>query len=155
MADGSRWLSAQRDTQVVAFHAATNRFRIAARVREIGDGRGFRLFQVRKSGNRHLVDVRSVEHLPPSQRIAEVLVMAPVELVASKVIAYHQRRDSPKAWTDRRDLALLLLTFPALKRDPGPVTECLQAMDGDPATLAAWREIVAQEIRTMAEEEEF
>src|SRR5687768_1211134 len=30
------------------------RFRIAVRVREIGEGRGYRLFQVRKSGNRHL-----------------------------------------------------------------------------------------------------
>src|SRR5438477_9846108 len=29
---------------------------IAIRVRQIGEGRGYRIFQVRKSGNRHLVD---------------------------------------------------------------------------------------------------
>src|SRR5437899_8337814 len=36
----------------------SQRFQMAMRVRPIGDGRGYRLFQVRKSGNRHLVDVR-------------------------------------------------------------------------------------------------
>ncbi len=35
------------------------RFSIALRVREIGVGRGFRLYQVRRAGNRHLVDIRS------------------------------------------------------------------------------------------------
>src|SRR5437773_6215459 len=34
------------------------RFHVAVRVREIGEGRGYRLFQVQKSGNRHLVDLR-------------------------------------------------------------------------------------------------
>jgi Nucleotidyl transferase AbiEii toxin, Type IV TA system len=129
------------------------RFQIAVRVREIGEGRGFRLFQVRKSGNRHLVDVRPVEQLPAAQRIAEVLVMAPAELVVSKVLAYQQRRGSPKAGTDWRDIALLLLKFPELKRDPGPVTDRLQAMNVDPSVLDGWREIVAQEIRAEEEDE--
>jgi len=44
-----------------------------------------------------------------------------VGIQASKVIAYQQRRGQPKSGTDWRDLALLLLTFPDLKRDAGPV----------------------------------
>src|ERR1044071_8268161 len=32
----------------------SERFHIAVRVRQVGEGRGYRLFQVRKSGNRHL-----------------------------------------------------------------------------------------------------
>src|ERR1043166_2246925 len=42
----------------------SQRFHIALRVRKIARGRGYRLFQIRKSGNRHLVDVRPVESLP-------------------------------------------------------------------------------------------
>src|SRR5216117_2770097 len=34
----------------------SERFHIAVRVREVGQNRGYRLFQVQKSGNRHLVD---------------------------------------------------------------------------------------------------
>src|SRR5262249_55394278 len=66
----------------------SQRFHIAVRLRRVGEGRGYRLFQTQKSGNRHLVDLRPVETLPSAQRIAQVLVMAPTELIASKVIAY-------------------------------------------------------------------
>jgi hypothetical protein len=131
------------------------RYHIAVRVREVGEGRGYRLFQVRKSGNRHLVDVRPVERLPAAQRIAQVLVMAPADLVASKVTAYAQRRGHPKAGTDWRDLAMLLLTFPELKRDPGPVSEILDTLGASSTVLASWREIVAQEIRPAEEDDEF
>ena len=129
------------------------RFHIAVRVRQVSQGRGYRVFQVRKPRNRHLVDLRAVESLPAAQRLAGVLVIAPVELIASKVQAYHQRRGQPKAGTDWRDLALLLLTFPDLKRDPGPVRTCLQAAGADPAVLTVWQELVAQEIRPEDEEE--
>ncbi len=67
-------------------------FQIAVRVREIGEGKGYRLYQVQSSGNRHLVDLRPVESLPLARRIEQVWVMAPAELIASKVISYHQRR---------------------------------------------------------------
>ena len=46
--------------------------------------------------------------------------MSPPELIAHKVIAYHARRGQPKAGTDWRDLAMLLLTFPELKKEKGP-----------------------------------
>ena len=131
------------------------RFRIAVRVREVGEGRGYRLFQARKSGYRHLVDVRPVETLPSTQRIGEVLVIAPADLIAGKVIAYHQRRDRPKSGTDWRDLAMLLLTFPDFKRDPGPVRDRLVAAGADPPVMAVWEQLVAQEIQPPDEEGEF
>jgi len=131
----------------------SQRFHMAVRVRELGQEKGFRLFQIRKAGNRHLVDVRPVKSLPSAQRIEGVLVIAPADLVAHKVIAYHQRRGQPKSGTDWRDLAMLLLKFPELKRDSGAVMDCLRAAGADPAVLAAWRELVAQEIRPEEDEE--
>ena len=128
------------------------RFHIAVRVRQVSQGRGYRVFQVRKPRNRHLIDIRAVESLPAAQRLAGVLVIAPVELIASKVQAYHQRRGRPKSGTDWRDLALLLLTFPDLKRDPGPVRTCLQTAGVDPVVLAVWQELVTQEIQPEDEE---
>jgi len=133
----------------------SERFRIAVRVREIGKGRGYRLYQVRKSGNRHLVDLRPVETLPLAQRIEQVLVVAPAELIARKVISYHQRRGTPKSGTDWRDVAMLLLTFPELKRDSGPVVDRLRAAGADAAVLSVWKELVAQEIRLPDEDDEF
>jgi hypothetical protein len=130
-------------------------FRIAVRVREVGEGRGYRLFPVRKSGNRHLVDVKPIETLPPAQRIEEVLVIAPPDLIAGKVIACHHRRGRPKSGTDWRDLALLLLTFPDLKRDPGPVRDRLVAAEADPLVMAVWEELLAREIQPAVEEGEF
>ncbi len=135
--------------------ALRQRFHIAVRVRRVSAGRGLRVFQVRKAGNRHLVDLRFVETLPGAERIAGVLVLAPAELIASKVIAYHQRRGQPKSGTDWRDLAMLLLTFPALKCDPGPVGERLHAAGTAPEVLAAWQAVVAQDIRPPEEDEDF
>ena len=131
------------------------RFHIAVRVRRVGAGRGLRVFQVRKAGNRHLVDLRRVETLPLAERIADVLVMAPAELIASKVIAYQQRRGQPKSGTDWRDLAMLLLTFPDLKRDPGPVRDRLHAVGATQEILAAWQALVAQEIRAAEDDEDW
>src|SRR3989304_6051494 len=89
----------------------SDKFHVAVRVREVADGRGYRIYQIQKTGNRHLVDIRLVQSLPPSQRIARVLVALPEELIALKVIAYHQNRVQRKARTDSRDVAMLLLAF--------------------------------------------
>lgn len=131
------------------------RFHIAVRIRQVGEGRDYRLFQIQKTGNRHLVDIRPIAALPATRRFAQVLVIAPVELIASKVMAYHGRRGQPKSGTDWRDLAMLLLTFPELKRDHGPVADRLQAASADPAVLAAWKELVAHEVTPAAEDDEF
>lgn len=130
----------------------SRRFYIAARVREVKAGQEYRLYQAQKSDNRHLVDVRQVEDLPSAQRIEQVLVIAPTALIASKVISYYQRRGKPKAGTDWRDLAMLLLAFPELKQESGAVLEGLRAAGASKEILALWREIVAMEIE--AEEED-
>jgi hypothetical protein len=83
-----------------------------------------------------------------------ILVLTPTELLASKVTAYHQRRGKPKAGTDWRDIAMLLLTFPELKCSPGPVTDCLLAMSADDAILAVWEEFVSQVIE-LPDDDEF
>ena len=133
----------------------SNTFHIAVRVREVAEGRGYRLYQIQKSGNRHLVDIRLVATLPPSRRIAEVLVATPEELIALKVIAYHMRRGQPKSGTDWRDIAMLLLAFPDLKQESGPVKERLMAENAGDGAMKLWEDLVRQEIQTSHEEEEF
>ena len=131
------------------------KFHIAVRVRDIREGLGYRLYQVQKPKNRHLVDVRSVGELPATQRVNEVLVVAPVELIAGKVMAYYHRRGKPKSGTDWRDLAMLFLTFPELKRDPGPVRNRLANAGADQGVLAVWEELAGQEITPEEDWEEF
>src|SRR3990172_12885398 len=63
------------------------RFHIAVRLRKVRDEIGFRLYQLAKPKNRHLVDVRPVESLPPAQRIGGVLVVTPTEVIVGKVIS--------------------------------------------------------------------
>jgi len=99
------------------------RLHIAARVREIIPGEGYRVYQVRKPTNRHLVDVRHIDVLPSSQPFAGVQVIAPPELVAMKVISLVRRAGRPKAGTDLVDVQRLLLAFPDLKSEEGIVNE--------------------------------
>src|SRR5207249_733633 len=56
-------------------------FHIAVRVREVREGLGYRIYQVKKPSNRQLVDLRPVEQLPPSQRVKKILVVTPPELI--------------------------------------------------------------------------
>ncbi len=135
--------------------ALSSRFHISVRVRRVKRGIGFRLYQIRKPKNRHLVVIRLVDVLPKAQRMSRILVMAPAELMASKVIALERRRGRPKSGTDWRDVAVLLLTFPELKRDPGPVTERLISQGADAAVLATWKKLVEQELLPEDEEAGF
>jgi hypothetical protein len=132
-----------------------SRFHIAVRIREIGDAKGFRIYQLREPKNRHLVDLRPVSELPPTRRVEAVLVVAPHELIATKVIAFHSRQGQPKSFSDRRDLAVLLLSFPELKRESGPVRDRLLSAGAGPEVLATWREIAGQEIVAENDEDEF
>jgi hypothetical protein len=133
----------------------SQRFHMAARVREIGQGRGYRIFQVQKPRNRHLVDVRAVDRLPPSRKIMQVRVVAPEELIAGKILAYHGRQGNPKSFTDRRDLAVLLLRFPKLKKEIGPVRQRLIASGADATVLSIWARIVKEKITREREDDEF
>jgi hypothetical protein len=133
----------------------SDRFHVAVRVREVADGRGYRLYQIQKTGNRHLVDIRLVTSLPPSRRIAQVLVVSPEELIALKVIAYHLRRGQPKSGTDWRDIAMLLLAFPDLKINDGLVAERLRAENAGEEVMKLWQELVDQKIQTADEDDRF
>ncbi len=133
----------------------SERFHIAVRVRAIGAGKGYRLFQIPQDHNRHLVDLRAAESLPHAERIEDVLVISPPELIAHKVISYHARHGQPKAGTDWRDLAMLLLTVPELKQEKGAVSEALRSMKAGEAVMKAWSELVAQEIVEPEDDGEF
>jgi hypothetical protein len=130
--------------------ALSEKFHIAVRVREIKE-KGFRIYQVRSEGNRHLVDLRQIDELPQTQTIENILVLSPAELIASKVVSYHSRRGKPKAGTDWRDLAMLLLRFPELKEK---VSETLQAKNVGEAVLETWAEIERQDFQFEDEDED-
>jgi Nucleotidyl transferase AbiEii toxin, Type IV TA system len=131
------------------------RFHIAVRVRSVREGLGYRVYQVRKPQNRHLVDVRPVEALPPSKRVRKVLVVSPPELIANKMMSMVGRQHKAKGFIDRADLYRLLLAFPKLKADEGPVQERLRAAGATDAVLAAWKELVAQEIEPEDDDAKF
>lgn len=133
----------------------SDRLHIAIRTRNVSKGKGYRLFQIQQGGNRHLVDVRSVQSLPNSQLIEGIQVASPAELIAQKVISYHARRASPKSGTDWRDLAMLFLAFPSLKEANGAVAASLRAVGARTEEMTTWRELVAQEIRPPNDDEEF
>jgi len=125
----------------------SERFGIAVRVRTVADGLGHRVYQLRKPKNRHLVDVRREMDLPPHQTVEGVRVIAPIELVARKLLSMLARSRSAKGFTDGADLRRLLLAFPHLKTPEGEVAGRLEASGASPAALAAWRELAAQEIQ--------
>jgi hypothetical protein len=131
------------------------RFHIAVRVRKVREGLGYRIYQVRKPENRHLIDIRPVDELPPAQRVKKVLVVTPPELIANKVMSMVSRRKKPKGLIDQADLARVLLTFPELKEEEGPVAERLRAAGADETVMAAWKDLVAQEILPEDEDEKF
>src|SRR5437867_4128668 len=53
------------------------RFHIAVRVRKVREGLGYRIYQVRRPQNRHLVAVRPVSEFPPHNRVRKPLVGTP------------------------------------------------------------------------------
>lgn len=119
----------------------SERFHIAVRVREIKD-KGLRIYQVRKEGNRHLVDVRVEDVFRPNQLVEKVNVLTPTELIASKVTSYCSRKGQPKAFTDRRDLAFLMLRFPELKVKDGEVYNSLVRQDVNEEVMEFWNDLV-------------
>ena len=73
--------------------------------------------------------------------------MAPADLIASKVIGHEMRRGRPKSGTDWRDLAMMLLTFPELKHEHGPVWDALNRLQAGPEATKFWKQLVSEEIR--------
>ena len=133
----------------------SERFHIAVRVRVIGEGKGYRIFQIRKEGNRHLVDLRPIATLPQAELIDGVRVVTVAELIARKVISLHSRRGQPKSGTDWRDVTMLLLAFPNLKVESGPVSEILNSLGATEQEMKTWSEVVHQEISMPDDDAEF
>jgi hypothetical protein len=121
-------------------------FRIAVRVRAVRGGIGYRVYQVRKPRNRHLVDVRQVDALPPYKRIDRIRVLVPAELIAAKVMSMVNRAKTVEGMLDRADIGRLLLAYPSLKKKQGPVNESLRRAGASERVLRAWNELVVQEI---------
>ena len=113
------------------------------------------IFQIRKEGNRHLVDLRPIETLPQAELIDGVRVITAAELIARKVISLNSRRGQPKSGTDWRDVAMLLLAFPKLKAESGPVSEILSLLGATEEEMKTWNEVVHQEISKPDDDAEF
>ena len=111
------------------------------------------MYELRQPKNRHFADLRQVDRLPETQLIADVRVPVPEELIALKLIALAGRRGQPKADSDRRDLKMLLLQFPALKSEEGPVRDRLRVAEADAPVIAEWRELVASDIEPETDED--
>ena len=124
-----------------------NRFHIAVRIRTVAGGSGYRIYQLRAPTNRHLVDVRQTSVLPTCQRIEEILVVSPPELVSMKVISMAARPKTPKGLTDEVDLLRLLLTFPELKTGIGSVLDSLHRQNASDDALQIWQDLVVRDIR--------
>lgn len=129
----------------------SGKFHIAVTIREVADGKGFRIYQIRSEGNRHLIDLRKVSEFPATEKIEDILILSPVELLASKIVSYHSRKGKPKAGTDYRDLGMLLLQFPELKEE---VSETLRAKNVGEAVLETWAEIERQDFQFEDEDED-
>lgn len=123
----------------------SDRFHIAVRVREIRD-KGLRIYQTRKEGNRHLVDVRIQPEFPDNEIVEGIHILTPPELIAAKVTAFISRYGQEKSWTDRRDLTALLRRFPTLKSRDGDVQRLLVSRGVDDKVLSFWFEIVDEEL---------
>ncbi len=130
----------------------SQRFQIAVRIQTVANGLGHRVYQIHKPNNRHLVDVRSVEHLPYSRLVGDVLVIAPVELVGLKVLSMVGRLGTAKGLIDQADILRLLAAFPELRTKEGEVAESLNKSGAPSTVLSAWQEILS---RPIVEEDEY
>jgi hypothetical protein len=131
----------------------SERFHIAVRIREIKD-KGLRIYQTRKEGNRHLVDVRIQSVLPATHSVENIQVLSPAELIASKVSSFISRYGKEKSWTDRRDLTALLRRFEALKVRDGAVEALLRDQKVDQKVIDFWHEIVDEELISVDEDDD-
>lgn len=119
-------------------------FGVAVRVREVKPDTGFRVYQQRREGSRHLADVRLSEiDLSDTVERDGVLFASLPLLVAMKVHAWSRRRLAPKGGTDIADLRRLLLARPDLRHDDAQVLESIEKIGGDEATRAAWQEVLS------------
>jgi Nucleotidyl transferase AbiEii toxin, Type IV TA system len=120
-----------------------DRLHIAVRVREVSAGRGFRVYQVRREGNRHLADVRLAEFsLDDSLERDGIRYVSLPTVVALKLRALAQRRLAPKGATDLADLRRLLIAHPELRTKSGTVADAIERTGGGDGASQAWHELL-------------
>ena len=152
-----------QDVDVMALHAEMlaisicdhlhQELKIATRVRSVAIGKGFRVYQVQKPKNRHLVEVRQIEKLPDFELNDGIQVVAPLELIVLKVISMSARRHTPKGLTDHADIMRLLLTYPTYKTNPESVAKSLERHSADLLAQQLWQEIASQDFQANDDDE--
>lgn len=120
---------------------------IAVRVRSVASEKGFRVYQLRSPGNRHLVDVRQVDELLPSRSFEGILVVNPEELVVLKLVSLASRPNTPKGMTDRADLLRLLLAYPSYRSNRLTIDALLKERNASDEVIAIWESVVSSEIQ--------
>ena len=123
-----------------------DRFHIAVRVRVVAQDLGFRVYQLAEPKNRHLVDVRQVDELPSFERLESIQVIAPADLVVSKLSSFVERRNAPKGTSDWLDLQRMLLAFPRFRSPAGPVVEKLRGEDASQDVWDAFEDLTSEPI---------
>ncbi|HVT44879.1 MAG TPA: nucleotidyl transferase AbiEii/AbiGii toxin family protein [Thermoanaerobaculia bacterium] len=116
---------------------------VATRVREIRAGVAYRVFQVRKEGDRHLADVRLRMPLGETTVRDGIRYVSLVDLVAMKVLALSARGSAPKGATDLADLRRLLLSHPEIRSSEAGVTDTIRRFGGSVHAVEAWAELLA------------
>ena len=130
-----------------------DRLQIAARIRTVASGKGFRVYQLQTPDNRHLVDVRQVIELPPCRLISGILVIQPPDLIAQKLIAMVARKNTPKSLTDQVDIMRLLLAFPVLKAIEGEIVGALLRNNAAASVYRSWQELVESNFTADSDED--
>jgi hypothetical protein len=120
---------------------------LATRVRSVASGKGYRVYQVLKPKNRHLVDIRQVDKLPACQLSDRIQVVEPASLIALKVISMSARSNTPKGLTDQADLMRLLMTYPDLKTKSGVVSDRLIEQNAEPTAIQVWYDLVSTDFQ--------
>ena len=98
-----------------------------------------------------MINIRYVSEFPELEIIRNIQVLSPLELIVSKIISFQSRYGKPKSWTDRRDLAVLLLRFPELKEK---ISVVLKAKNVGEKVLEIWTEIASQDFQFEDEDED-
>jgi hypothetical protein len=120
---------------------------IAVRVREVVAGKGFRVYQKRGEGPRHLADARLLEfELTPVEWLG-VRYVPLIELVALKLVSAARRAGAAKGLTDRADLMRLLAANPKLRGDSGGIERAITAVGGERNVVQAkeiWQSLLRE-----------
>ena len=105
------------------------------------------MYQLRSPKNRHVCDLRGVAELPPYETHGGFRVLAPLDLIAMKVVSLASRRLQPKGATDLADLRRLLLAFPDVRSgETDVIAPRIAQLTSGPAALETWRELRAASI---------